>query len=277
MVGVLCLMGINFGLEAAKWHTLVNRLQPVSFWRALKAVFSGQAIAFNTINRLGDTASRALYLDEGNRIRGVAISLIGNLAQHIVTILLGLAGMTYMRIFILDATHSLEGLSVFWMNGLTTVLIAVVVFFLLLFFKLSWTIRLLEKIPFVARYRFVVERMEDLRTSFLTKILLLALARYLVFVVQYVLLLRVFLGAVPTFDAAALVCILLLMMSIIPTISLAELGVRGQVSILLFGLLSKNVVGIVATAAGVWLINLLIPAVIGTLFLLAVRLFRNSK
>jgi hypothetical protein len=69
---------------------------------------------------------------------------------------------------------------------------------------------------------------------------------------------------------------MLLVLAIVPTIALAELGFRGKLSLALFGLYSTNTLGIVATAAGIWIINLIIPAVAGTIFIVGIRLFRNK-
>jgi hypothetical protein len=49
------------------------------------------------------------------------------------------------------------------------------------------------------------------------------------------------------------------------------------VSLLLFGVVSSNAVGIIATAAGIWIINLILPAIAGSIFILGVRIFRNNK
>jgi hypothetical protein len=65
-------------------------------------------------------------------------------------------------------------------------------------------------------------------------------------------------------------------LAIVPTIALAELGFRGKVSLLLFGLLSSNHIGIIATAAGIWIINLILPAIAGSIFILGLRFFRNK-
>lgn len=272
---VLLLMPVASMIEAWKWQTLVNRVQRVSYWKAIKAIFSGQAIAFNSINRIGEAAARAIYLDEGFRLKGMAISFIGSMSQIIIVLVFGLMGLFYMRIFIFDATHHLEALSMFWLTALMTLLIIGTGLFLLLYFKLSWLIRLLEKIPLVSRYRFIIESMEELPWSLLTKVLLLSAFRYIVIVVQYMLLLQVFETGISMIDAAALVYVMLLVMSLIPTIALAELGFRGKVSLQVLSLVSSNTVGIIATAAGIWIINLTIPAIAGSLFLLGFRLFRN--
>lgn len=274
---VIVLMLVHWSIESVKWQLLVKPIQKVSYLRAFRALFSGHAIAFNSINHIGESAGRVMYLEEGHRLKGIAISMVGSMSLIITTFVLGLCSMLYMRIFILDATHHLEGLSIFWLTGLMSVLTIGTALFTLLYFRLSWMVRLLEKIPFVAKYKFVVENMEALHWWFLTKILFLSIARYVVFVVQYLLLLQVFEVDVDALDAASLVSVMFLVLAIVPTIGLAELGFRGKVSIQLLGLLSSNTIGIIATAAGIWIINLLIPAIVGSVFLLGIRLFRNNK
>ena len=274
---VIFLVLINYGLESFKWKMIQSSIQKISFWKAFKAVLSGHTIAFNSINRIGDTAGRVLYLDEGNRLKGAALSFVGSISLIIVHILFGLAGMVYMRINILDATHSLEGLSLFWMTALMSILTIGVLILILLFFRLSWLIRLLEKIPFVAKYRFVVEHMESLHWRFLTKVLLISAVRYVVIVMQYVLLFQVFNVSLHFTDASALVMVMFLVLSIIPSITMAELGLRGNISLQLFGMLSDNKLGIVATAVGIWIITQIIPAIIGSIFLLGIKFFSNTN
>lgn len=273
---VIILVLINYSIESLKWKIIQSSIQKISFWKAYKAVLSGHAIAFNSINRIGDTAGRVLYLNEGNRLKGAALSFVGSISIIIIHILFGLAGMTYMRINILDATHSLEGLSLFWMTALMSILTLGVSILILLFFRLSWLIRLLEKIPFVAKYRFVIEHMESLQWRFLTKILVISAVRYVVIVMQYVFLLQVFNVSLDFFDASALVMVMFLVLMVIPSITMAELGLRGSISLQLFGMLSDNTLGIVATAVGIWIITQIVPAIIGSFFLLGIRFFSGT-
>jgi hypothetical protein len=118
--------------------------------------------------------------------------------------------------------------------------------------------------------------MESLRWQFLTKVLFFSAVRYVLIVLQYVLLFEVFDVKLNFFDSAALVMVMFLVLTIIPSITLAELGLRGNISIQLFGMLSNNTLGIVATAAGIWIMNLIIPAIIGGFFLLGVRFFNRT-
>lgn len=273
---VVVLMLVNWGMEARKWQLQVKGIETLSFIHAFKAILAGQALGFNTINRMGEFAGRVAFLEEGNRIRGVVLSFVGSMAQNIATFVMGIVSLLYMRIFILDSKHQLEGLSVFWLDGLIYVVTMGVFLFILAYFRMSGLIQLLEKISFVQRYKFFLEKLEDFHWKELMGLLSLSFGRYFVFLLQYLLLLQVFNVPIFWLDACALVGVMFLVLAIVPTIALAELGFRGKVSILLLGMMSDNTLGIIATATGIWIINLILPAIAGTLFILGLRLFRNK-
>lgn len=276
LVVVILLMFLNWGIEARKWQVLVKGIQSVSFGRAYRAVFSGHALGFSTLNGVGESAGRVIFLSEGNRLRGILLTWVGGMSQVIVMVLCGIFGLLYLRFHLLDATHSLEGLTVVWLDALLYIISIGILLFILLYFRLSWLIKLLEKIPLIAKHKFFVEKLEDFHWRELTRLLFFSVLRYVVFVVQYVLLFQVFGVQVSWVDAVALVFVMLLVLLIVPSISLAELGFRGKISLYLFGLVSANTVGIVATVAGIWIINQVIPAIAGSLFILGIRLFRNK-
>ena len=66
-----------------------------------------------------------------------------------------------------------------------------------------------------------------------------------------------------------------LVVSVIPTIAITEIGIRGSVAVFLFGLLSSNIVGILSATFVMWVINLLLPALLGTLFIFTLKFFRK--
>lgn len=274
---VAFLMLVNWGLEARKWQVLIMHIQKMRFLRAFRAIFSGQAMGFITPNRVGEYAGRIVYLDEGNRLRGIALSAVGSLAQTIVTFVMGIIGLVYMYKTIVSELPQMQGLQTFWLMGLTYVLIAVTVLLILFYYNLSWVTKVFERIPFVAKYSFFIQKLEDLHNRELTRILNLSLARYVIFILQYLLLLQVFDVDIVWWQAASLVCVQFLVMAIVPSITLAELGLRGQVSIALLGLLSANKLGIIATSAVIFLINLIIPALAGSLLILGIRIIRNNN
>jgi hypothetical protein len=68
-----------------------------------------------------------------------------------------------------------------------------------------------------------------------------------------------------------------LVLAIIPTFAIAELGLRGKVSLKILELFSPNSLGISITAATIWLINLILPAIAGSLMILSVKIFNNKN
>lgn len=121
---------------------------------------------------------------------------------------MGVGALFYVKIFILNNTNQLTGLSVFWLDGLIYVITAGIILFTLAYFRLSGLIELLERIPLISKYRFFIEKLEDFHWRELIRILSLSFGRYFVFLVQYTLLLDVFNVSVYWLDAFALVGVL---------------------------------------------------------------------
>jgi hypothetical protein len=138
------------------------------------------------------------------------LSAVGSMSQIIVTFVAGLASLLYLRLHILNDAHRVTGLSIFWLDGLIYAIAIGIILFILLYFRLSWAIKLLEKIPFIAKHKFFVQKLEDFHWKELTRILVLSFCRYVVFVVQYVLLLQVFEVNIGWLDAASMVCVMFL-------------------------------------------------------------------
>ena len=277
IVLVIILMFLNYGIEARKWQILINRIENIGFWKAFKATLTGQAFALNTINRSGDFVGRILYLQEGNRLRAVALSLIGSMSQILTTFFFGFVAIASLKFSTSSQLNLLNGLNELWQNALLITLFIGILVFTIFYYNISIFIQFVEKIPFMTRFKFLIEKLEALHWRELTRILCLSVARYVVFIVQYVLLLRVFGMESDLLNIMMMVSVFFLVMAVIPSIALAELGFRGKLSLQLFGLLSTNHLGIIAAAATIWIINLIIPAIAGSVLILGVRLFKNKQ
>lgn len=282
---VILLMFVNWGIEARKWQVLVRFIERISLRTAFKAVFSGQSLAVNTPNRVGEYVGRVVYLHEGNRLKGIALTIVGSLSQTIITLVAGIIGMYSMKDTITGTIRDIltKTQLIKRFPDVTPVaydvifygVMAGVLVMLVLYFELSYLTRLIEKLPFVKKYSYLIEKLEDLHWKTLTRILSLSLCRYVVFVVQFILLLQVFEVHIPVWEAAGLVSVFFLVLAVVPTISSVELGLRGFAAMELFGLVSANKLGIIATTAGIWVINLIIPALAGSIFILGIKLFKR--
>ncbi len=276
LVFLFALMIANWGIEAKKWQILVRPVEKLNLFRAFRAVLSGLSLSLFLPNGIGEYTGRIVYMQEGNRLRSVALTIVGSISQVLVTFIAGIAGLIYLRHYTWPHSAQFEGLSLFWMDGIMYMIILGTLFLLLIYYKLSWLTSVIEKVPFIYKYKYLIESIEDFHPKELTKILLLSVTRFCVFVIQYLLLLHIFNVQVFWLDGVFTTCVLFLVLAILPTIPLADVGLRGEAGLQLFGIISVNTLGIVATATGIWLVNLIIPSIFGSLFMLGVRVFRNK-
>ncbi len=272
---VLILMLLNWGLEALKWKWLLASLEKTSLLRSFKAVLAGVALALNTPNRIGEYGGRVLYVSEGKRIPAISLSIAGSFSQLIITLLMGGLGLIFSGQAFLNtaSAESMYLLARVLVWGVFTTATGC----LLLYFRLGWIVRSFLRIPGLSYLVKQLAVLENLNVTILLRVLALSFLRYLVFVLQYILLLQVMHVEIAWWPAFWLIAILYLVLAVIPTITLLELGIRGKASILLFKLYSANTVGIYATATGIWLVNLLVPALAGSLLIIGVKIFNEKQ
>jgi hypothetical protein len=226
-----------------------------------------------TPNRVGEYLGRILYIDEANRLPAISLTIACGIAQLLITMLAGILGMAYLLVKLPPEMELLH----FWLTVLFYGTMIVMLGLAFFYFRLSWLNRLLEKIPSKGRLARAVKVLEEFNATVLLRILFLSFVRYLVFIVQYGLLFRVFGVELSWIEAAGGMSVVFLVMAVIPTFTfLTELGLRWGTSIQVMTLFSTNTVGIFAVSFGIWLVNLIIPALIGSLLILNIKLFRNK-
>lgn len=273
---VIALVFVNWGFEAKKWQVLLKTLQPFSFFTAYKSVLSGVTLSLNTPNRIGEYGGRILYVQEGNRIKAISLSIAGSISQLIITLILGCGGLVYLIFFQGNHAAPVMGLSVFWLKTLLFLSSCVSLILILFYFRLSWLIKLVEKIPAAGKYVKYISVLDDFTPKLLLRLLSLSFFRYLVFVIQYILLLQVLDVDILWINGFWIISILFLVLAIVPSFAVADLGIRGKFSTELLSFYSANTVGIIGTTFGIWFINLFIPALAGSLLILSIKFFKNK-
>ena len=146
-----------------------------------------------------------------------------------------------------------------------------------LYFNLSRLEKQAEQWLRQSKYLYLIQALKDFGMQRLSTLLLLSFARFNVFVMQYILLFRLFEVTVPVVTLFWVMCLVFLALAVIPSITLVEIGVRGEVSLLLVGMFTTNSLGIVLTSVAIWLINLIIPALAGSILMLGLRAFKKRK
>ena len=87
---VFALMIVNWSIDAVKWRFLISKIEKVSFWLSLKAVF-GITVSMFTPNRIGEFGGVSC-LSQVDRIKAVHI-IFGNVNQLITTLIFGLLAL----------------------------------------------------------------------------------------------------------------------------------------------------------------------------------------
>jgi hypothetical protein len=127
------------------------------------------------------------------------------------------------------------------------------------------------------RYVYLVEALRNFHTGLLMQVLFFSFLRYLVFLLQYIFIFYLFEVNVAVGTVAAVMGLVFLAMAAIPSIALVEVWLRGEISIKLMGLFSLNTLGIGFTSVTVWFINLILPAIVGSLLIINLRLFNKKN
>ena len=275
LVIVLLLMPLNWGLETAKWRLLVRQVHPISFRNAFSAVLTGVTLGLFTPNRIGEYGGRMLYLPARLRWSAVPVTLVGSLAQLTVTVAVG---MICLIVFVaLWQGQGEDGLGLS-KPGAGVVLGACVPVFA--FMALLWN---LLRVP-RDWYRFVPKRfrkgawikqldnglkaLRSVSSALLARVLALSLLRYAVFAAQYLFLLSAYGITLPLLKAVPTVGSVFFVQSVLPTFAVVELFRRGEIATTFFGTFSDNTLAIYAASATLWLINLIIPALLGYVLML---------
>jgi len=257
------LMYINWFSESYKWKLLIEKVERISLFKSFKAVLSGVTISLFTPNRTGEFAGRILSLERENRIQAIFPTFTGNIAQLIVTCIFGLIAVALLPLQF-NAVFIDPVYTPVWISYASVFLILILVF---IYFNLKLFEKPLNKIIFLKKYQPYYSYFFAFSRTQLLYFLAISMARYFVFTAQYIILTRIFDINIGLNEAIITIFLIYFVLTTIPTIALSEIGVRGSVSIFLIGKLSENLSGIFLASTSLWIINLAIPALIGSILI----------
>ncbi|MBD0332229.1 MAG: flippase-like domain-containing protein [Chitinophagaceae bacterium] len=273
LIASFLLMFVNWGLEAVKWKLSIADVQRVSFLQSFKAVLSGVSFTVTTPNRVGEYLGRILYLPSGKRLKTIPVTLIGSLSQILITFTFGCVSFISLRSFLLQTQLITSTWHMFISSGLSITMVIMT----LLYFNVAGVMHNLLRWLRNSRYRYLFEGMRVFNQKLLMQLLLFSFARYVTFMTQYFMLFKLYGVNIPVATLWMLMSLVFLVLAVIPTIVLAEIGLRGEITLQLVGLFTSNSLAIIATSVTVWLINLIIPAIAGALFILGVKVLKQNE
>lgn len=271
---VILLMFVNWSLEAVKWKLLVQHIQPVSFIKSFRAVLSGVSFSVTTPNRVGEYLGRVLYMNEGNRLRVISLTILGSISQLIITLFFGFTGLLILKSRLIQTELHL---SPTWINIVLTGGIATLLFLTLFYFRIAWLVKWIEKLPRISRFTYLINGLEKVNAALLVKLLSVSMIRYLVFVIQYYLLFRFFAVEVTWWQGFWVTAVVFFIMSVLPTVALFEIVQKVYVAREMFSIFTLNTLGVGFATTTIWFINLVVPAAIGSLLIVSLKIFKKGN
>ena len=270
---VVLMMFINWMLESLKWKFMIRKIEAISFFTSLRAIFSGITVSSFTPNRIGEYGGRVFCLEKSDRIQAIFITILCSMAQLLTTIIFGSFAFFILHEQFLDDQYFMIEISSFSL----LVLFTFNILFVLAYFNVASLIKFLLKFSFFNFLRKHINiislfNIRDLLVTFLFSVL-----RYLVFSIQFLILLYVFNVDISLFDAILSIMLIFFFITLTPTITIAEIGVRGSMALLVLLKFSTNIIGILSSTFLLWIINLIIPAIIGSFFIFSLNFFRKSR
>lgn len=274
LVVIFFLAFVNWGIETYKWRLLVKNIEQISFFDSAKAILCGITVSILSPNRSGEFGGRVFMLTKKNRVNGIFSVIVGGASQLLVTFIMGSIAVLF---FIPKYTSFLNTTNNWLYSLLLFLIVSLNILFVLIYFNVISLTKLLSKNTFFERH------LKNFNLSFLRynkqmllKTVALSFARYLVFSFQFYLLLIMFHVEIDFQEAIIMIALTFFAISIIPTIALSEIGVRGSAAIVFIGILSSNTIGIICSSLLLWIINIAIPAIIGIPFVFKLRFFAKD-
>ena len=251
-------MFIQWFVEAQKWRFLLCKVQYLKFGQSIKAIFSGLSVSFLTPNRTGEFLGRIIFIPKGNRIKASIITFIGNYSQLLTTITMGLISLFYLPNYFnidkyLDRNY-------YYIIIFFTLIISNILYF--------FTNKIYDFASIFSKKNKYLSQIEVFKIYSKKELLiayLYSMFRYIIFIIQYYIAFLIFEIHISLIDFVILKPIFILLVTAIPTVSITDAGVRVSSALAIFELVDIST-NIISATILIWLVNLVIPSLIGLLF-----------
>lgn len=257
LIIVILLMPINWLFEANKWKVLCEPLVSITIKSAIIGVLSGLSMGFATPHGIGDYAGRIWQVNIGERGRLVGGVWLGKVSQMLITAFFGTFGVW---VYVTQNNTVIFDFALFTKIGLSIVFLSLLILILVLLTGLK------TKIMNWVRYYFGIVLTYPKRS--IIKVILFSLLRYITFTTQFVLVMFAVGVDMPVLKQIAGIGWIFLMKSIIPSFNfLSDLGIREYSALTFFDNYAVDQTAIIAASLIVWVINILLPVLIGLVFM----------
>lgn len=271
LIITIILIPVNWAFETLKWQVLIKDFEKLSFGKSYQAILAGITFSLFTPNRIGEYGGRILLVKPENNWKAVIATLVGSFSQLLVLLSCGILGLLFFIYLFLDIDQWIW-LSIFFIGMLFTCLI------LFCFYNIDLVIPIVKRIPYAHKLRRFVKHVNVLRnysSSILSSALIYSFLRYSTYTLQYFFMLQFFGINVSIIKGLAGITTIYLLQTSIPLPPIWDLFARGQIALEIWGFSSDNEIGILASTFTLWVLNLIIPALIGTIFIVRINVLQS--
>ena len=260
LLGIILLSFLNWFFEFLKWKNLVSSFQKITFKQSVEQSLGSLTASIFTPNRVGEYVAKCLYYSKEKTKRIIFLNFLGNITQMTVTVFFGVFGVLFYFIFSpfsfdVEYNANEKGL-IFWLPILLVILLSVLLFY---YKKINFYGYSAEKI--IVKMQLYPARKHFVNVQY-------SLLRYIVFSHQFYFLLLIFQVDIPYSDAILTIFTMYFLASVIPSIHLMDVVIKGSVALFLFGKLGVNEWVIASITIIMWFFNLVIPVLLGSFFVL---------
>jgi hypothetical protein len=271
LLATLVLMPLNWLTETMKWLPFVRRYEPMSVWKALRAILAGVSFSLFTPNRIGEYGGRILFVRPEHHWKVFIANVVGNFSQFMVL----LAGGTLGALWLVHGSAEVEQI---YLQGLALAATTGLALMFFVYFNIGAVVPLARRIPMlhhVKRFAKDIRVLEHFSRRELGNILGWAMVRYAIYSTQYFCLLRFFDIKTGILDGYAGISAIFLLQTSIPLPPLMGLVARGNLAVQMWSRFGANEVSALAATFALWIINLILPALVGTFSLLYVNIAKS--
>jgi hypothetical protein len=271
LCGAILLIPFNWLAEVQKWRPFVARYERFSQQQALKAVLAGASFALFTPNRVGEYGGRMLFVSPENQWKAVIANGVGSISQYLVLLTGGVIGGLWFGAQVLGWSVLLQTATL----ASAILLLSALYYF---YFNIRLVVPLARRIPLLQRlkpYVRDVQMLERFSRRDLVQVLAWSALRYAVYSTQYFLLLQFFGIKTGITAGYAGVATIYLLQTVVPLPAIAGLLVRGSLAIFVWSHFGANDISSLAATFVLWIINLILPALIGTFSLISVNITKS--
>jgi uncharacterized membrane protein YbhN (UPF0104 family) len=270
LIGAVVLMPFNWLAETQKWYQFVRIYEPeMSRWRAVRAVLAGVSVSLFTPNRVGEYGGRILFVRPENHWKAIIANLVGNFSQFLVLLSAGAIGVLW---FIGHWTQPL------YVRSFAIMAFVSLIALYFLYFNIRLVIPIARQIPLLHHIkRFVkdIRVLEHFERRELADVLRWATIRYVLYAMQYFFLLRYFGIQTDIISGFSGISTIFLLQTSIPLPPVTGLMARGGLAVQVWSQFGANEASALASTFTLWIINLILPALIGTFSLFYVNISKT--